>query len=126
MIWRRPPRLIEENKDELAAVIVEPIQRNIPPKVEFLEGLREVTSRCGVILIFDEVVTGFRLAWGGGQEYYGVTPDLATLGKIMGGGYPIGAIVGREELVLPVHTGGCERGGRWRCMVGRLAGTRCR
>ncbi len=94
-------RLIDENKDELAAVIVEPVQRNIPPKVEFLEGLREVTTRCGVILIFDEVVTGFRLAWGGGQEYYGVTPDLATLGKIMGGGYPIGAIVGREELFYP-------------------------
>lgn len=94
-------RLIEENKDELAAVIVEPVQRNIPPKVEFLEGLREVTSRCGVILIFDEVVTGFRLAWGGGQEYYGVKPDLATLGKIMGGGYPIGAIVGREDLFYP-------------------------
>ncbi len=93
--------LIEENKDELAAVIVEPVQRNIPPKVEFLEGLREVTSRCGVILIFDEVVTGFRLAWGGGQEYYGVKPDLATLGKIMGGGYPIGAIVGREDLFYP-------------------------
>ena len=103
-------RLIEENKDELAAVIVEPVQRNIPPKVEFLEGLREVTSRCGVILIFDEVVTGFRLAWGGGQEYYGVTPDLATLGKIMGGGYPIGAIVGREELFDPFTPEAAARG----------------
>ena len=103
-------QLIEDNKDELAAVIVEPIQRNIPPKVEFLEGLREVTSRCGVILIFDEVVTGFRLAWGGGQEYYGVTPDLTTLGKIMGGGYPIGAIVGREDLFYPFTPEAASRG----------------
>ena len=103
-------RLIERNKNELAAVIVEPVQRNIPPKVEFLEGLRDVTLRCDVVLIFDEVVTGFRLAWGGGQEYYGVSPDLATMGKVIGGGYPIGAIVGQKDLFYPFTPEAAARG----------------
>ena len=103
-------RLIERNKNELAAVIVEPVQRNIPPKVEFLEGLRDVTRRCDVVLIFDEVVTGFRLAWGGGQEYYGVSPDLATMGKVIGGGYPIGAIVGQKDLFYPFTPEAAARG----------------
>ena len=103
-------RLIERNKNDLAAVIVEPVQRNIPPKVEFLEGLRDVTLRCDVVLIFDEVVTGFRLAWGGGQEYYGVSPDLATMGKVIGGGYPIGAIVGQKDLFYPFTPEAAARG----------------
>ena len=94
--------IIEENKDELAAVIVEPLQRNIIPDPDFLAGLREVTKKTDVILIFDEVVTGFRLAFGGAQEYYNVVPDLACLGKIIGGGHPIGAVVGREELFRSV------------------------
>lgn len=90
--------IIEEHREELAAVIVEPLQRNIPPEPGFLQGLREVTRKNDVLLIFDEVVTGFRLAWGGAQELYGVVPDMACLGKVIGGGYPIGAVVGREEL----------------------------
>ena len=91
--------IIERYHDELAGVIVEPFQRVIPPKSGFLEGLREITRRYEIPLIFDEVVTGFRFAYGGAQEYYGVTPDLCTLGKAVGGGYPLTALAGREELM---------------------------
>jgi glutamate-1-semialdehyde 2,1-aminomutase len=91
--------IIEAHHTELAAVIVEPLQRIIAPRPGFLEGLREITARYGIILIFDEVVTGFRLAYGGAQEYYGVTPDLCAVGKIVGGGYPLGAIMGREDVM---------------------------
>jgi len=91
--------IIEKNKDVLAAVIVEPIQRSIPPKTGFLEGLREITKLHGICLIFDEVVTGFRIALGGAQEYYGVVPDLATYGKAIGGGYPIGVLCGKREIM---------------------------
>src|SRR4029450_11733346 len=91
--------LIEEQKDELAGVIVEPFQRLIPPKAGFLQALRAVTARHGIPLIFDEVVTGFRFAYGGAQEYYGVTPDLCTLGKIVGGGFALAAIAGRADIM---------------------------
>ena len=91
--------LIEEQKDELAGVIVEPFQRLIPPKPGFLQALREVTAEHGIPLIFDEVVTGFRFAYGGAQEYYGVTPDLCTLGKIVGGGFALAAIAGRADIM---------------------------
>ncbi|MER3399037.1 MAG: aspartate aminotransferase family protein [Chloroflexota bacterium] len=91
--------LIEAHAGELAAVIVEPLQRVIPPVGGFLEGLRAATARHGVLLIFDEVVTGFRLAFGGAAEYYGVIPDLATYGKIIGGGYPLAAVAGRKEIL---------------------------
>lgn len=91
--------LIEEQKDELAGVIVEPFQRLIPPKPGFLQALREVTAEHGIPLIFDEVVTGFRFAYGGAQEYYGVTPDLCTLGKIVGGGFALAAIAGRAYIM---------------------------
>jgi glutamate-1-semialdehyde 2,1-aminomutase len=92
--------LIEEQKDELAGVIVEPFQRLIPPRPGFLQALREVTAEHGIPLIFDEVVTGFRFAYGGAQEYYGVTPDLCTLGKIVGGGFALAAIaeIGRAHV----------------------------
>ncbi len=93
--------LIEKHHDELAAVIVEPVQRTIAPKDGFLAGLRQVTARFGIPLVFDEVVTGFRLAYGGAQEAYGVTPDLAAIGKIVGGGFPLAAVVGRRELLEP-------------------------
>jgi len=89
--------LISEHRDELAGVIVEPFQRLIPPQPGFLEALREETAKHGIPLIFDEVVTGFRFAYGGAQEYYGVTPDICTLGKIIGGGFPLAAIAGREK-----------------------------
>ena len=91
--------LVAEHGHELAAVIVEPFQRLIPPQPGFLAGLRAITQRLGIPLIFDEVVTGFRFAYGGAQEYYGVTPDLATYGKIIGGGFPLAAVVGREAIM---------------------------
>ncbi len=91
--------LIAEHHDELGGVIVEPFQRLLAPKPGFLQALREVTAKYDIPLIFDEVVTGFRFAWGGAQEYYGVTPDLCTLGKIIGGGFPLAAIAGREDMM---------------------------
>jgi glutamate-1-semialdehyde 2,1-aminomutase len=91
--------LIKEHKDELAGVIVEPFQRLLPPAPGFLQALRRITAEHGIPLIFDEVVTGFRFAYGGAQEYYGVTPDLCTLGKIVGGGYALAAIAGRADIM---------------------------
>ncbi|WP_374446592.1 aspartate aminotransferase family protein [Stella sp.] len=91
--------LIRAHEDELGGVIVEPFQRLIPPKPGFLEGLRAVTAELGIPLIFDEVVTGFRFAYGGAQSYYGVTPDLCTLGKIIGGGFPLSAVAGRADIM---------------------------
>ena len=91
--------LIREHKDELAAVIVEAFQRLIPPAPGFLETLREVTEETGVVLIFDEVVTGFRFAYGGAQEYYGVVPDMCSLGKVVGGGYPLACVAGSDEIM---------------------------
>jgi glutamate-1-semialdehyde 2,1-aminomutase len=91
--------LVKEHRDELAGIIVEPFQRIIPPAPGFLQALRRITRDNGVPLIFDEVVTGFRLAYGGAQEYYGVEPDLCTLGKVIGGGFPLAAIAGRAEIM---------------------------
>jgi len=92
-------RMIAEYADDLGGVIVEPFQRLIPPRPGFLEALREETARHGIPLIFDEVVTGFRFAFGGAQEHYGVTPDLCTMGKIIGGGFPLAAIAGSKEIM---------------------------
>ncbi|MEL6592018.1 MAG: aminotransferase class III-fold pyridoxal phosphate-dependent enzyme, partial [Bacteroidota bacterium] len=112
-------RQIEANKGQIAALIVEPVAGNmgcIPPKEGFLEGLREICSREEIVLIFDEVMTGFRLAPGGAQEYYGVTADLVTLGKIIGGGMPVGAFGGKREImdslapVGPVYQAGTLSG----------------
>ncbi|MDH3595630.1 MAG: aminotransferase class III-fold pyridoxal phosphate-dependent enzyme, partial [Rhodospirillales bacterium] len=91
--------IIAAHAGELAAVIAEPLQRCTPPAPGFLEGLRKACDAAGVLLIFDEVVTGFRLAYGGAQEYYGVVPDLVAYGKALGGGYPIGAFGGRPEIM---------------------------
>lgn len=91
--------IIERYRHELACVIVEPLQRCLAPAQGFLEGLRAVTKDAGVLLAFDEVVTGFRLAYGGAQERYGVTPDLVAYGKALGGGLPIGAFGGRRDVV---------------------------
>ena len=91
--------LLAVHADSLAAVIVEPFQRIIPPAEGFLKGLRASTQRYGIPLIFDEVVTGFRFAYGGAQEFYGVTPDLATYGKIVGGGFPLAALAGRADIM---------------------------
>jgi len=92
-------KVIDRYGDEIACVIMEPLQRCTPPVKGFLEGVRQMTRERGILLIFDEVVTGFRLAYGGAQEYYGVIPDLAAFGKAMGGGYPIGAICGKADIL---------------------------
>jgi glutamate-1-semialdehyde 2,1-aminomutase len=94
--------LINTESDSIAAIIVEPIMGNIgiiPPMDKYLEFLRDITTENDIILIFDEVITGFRIAEGGAQEYFGVTPDLVTFGKILGGGFPIGALAGKKELM---------------------------
>ncbi len=91
--------IVDRHHDELAGVIVEPFQRVLAPRPGFLAGLRELTARHGIPLIFDEVVTSFRFAYGGAQEFYGVTPDLCALGKAVGGGFPLTAVAGREELM---------------------------
>jgi glutamate-1-semialdehyde 2,1-aminomutase len=95
----RAEQMIRENASDLAAVIVEPLQRVLLPVPGFLETLRRVTQELGIVLIFDEVVTGFRIAWGGAQERYGVVPDLATYGKAMAGGFPMAAFVGRADVM---------------------------
>lgn len=95
-------RLFDARPGEIAAVIVEPVAGNIgvvPPRAGFLQGLRELTQGHGALLIFDEVITGFRVGWGGAQGRYGVTPDLTCLGKIIGGGLPVGAYGGRRDLM---------------------------
>lgn len=113
--------LIREHKDELAGVIVEPLQRMIPPKPGFLQTLRDATRDNGVPLVFDEVVTGFRFAYGGAQEYYGVEPDLCALGKVIGGGYPLAAIAGRADM-MQVFDGARAGAGRAVKQVGTLSG----
>ena len=97
--------LIREHKAELAGIIVEPFQRLISPKPGFLEGLRKLSQENGLVLIFDEVVTGFRFAYGGAQAYYGVTPDVCTLGKAIGGGFPLAAIAGRADIMAHFDKG---------------------
>ena len=101
--------LFEANKQEIAAVILEPVVGNsgfIPPNPGFLEALCEITKENGTLLIFDEVMTGFRLAYGGAQEYFKITPDLTTLGKIIGGGLPVGAYGGRRDIMEMVAPAG--------------------
>ena len=97
--------LLAEHHDDLGAIIVEPFQRLIPPIPGFLEGLRDLATQYGIPLIFDEVVTGFRFAYGGAQTYYGVTPDLCTLGKIIGGGFALAAIAGRADIMAHFDRG---------------------
>jgi glutamate-1-semialdehyde 2,1-aminomutase len=96
---RTTTAILEAHRHELAGIIVEPLHRCTSPQPGFLQGLREATSELGLVLIFDETVTGFRLAYGGAQEYYGVRPDLATLGKALGGGHPIGVVAGRADIM---------------------------
>lgn len=91
--------IVERHRHELAAIIVEPLQRVISPLPGFLAGLRQIANDNGVLLIFDEIVTGFRLAWGGAQEYYGVVPDLAAYGKAISCGYPLAAVAGRRDIM---------------------------
>ena len=101
--------LVNNNKDSIACIIVEPVAGNmgmVPPRDGFLEGLREICTDNGIILIFDEVMSGFRVAYGGAQELYGVTPDMTTLGKIIGGGLPVGAFGGKREIMEKLSPSG--------------------
>lgn len=101
--------LFEQNRDQIAGVILEPVVGNagfITPDAGFLEGLREITQDHGALLVFDEVMTGFRIAYGGAQEKFGVTPDLTTLGKVIGGGLPVGAYGGRKDIMSMVAPAG--------------------
>ncbi len=111
--------LFEQNKDEIAAIIVEPVAANmgvVLPEEGFLQGLRELCTKHGAVLIFDEVITGFRLSLSGAQGYYNIMPDLATFGKIIGGGMPVGCYGGRREImemvapVGPVYQAGTLSG----------------
>ncbi len=101
--------LFAENPGEIAGVILEPVVGNagfIPPDAGFLEGLREITKDNEALLVFDEVMTGFRIAYGGAQQKFGVTPDLTTLGKVIGGGLPVGAYGGRRDIMSMVAPAG--------------------
>ena len=98
----RAVEIIDRNAGDLAAVIVEPLQRVLLPEPGFLAAIRDACSRHGIVLIFDEVVTGFRIAWGGAQERYGVVPDMACYGKAISGGFPMAAIVGQAEVMSPL------------------------
>jgi glutamate-1-semialdehyde 2,1-aminomutase len=101
--------IFEENKDEIAAVILEPVVGNsgfIKPDKAFLEGLRELCTKNGSVLVFDEVMTGFRVSYGGAQQYFGITPDLTTMGKVIGGGLPVGAYGGKKEIMEMVAPAG--------------------
>lgn len=102
-------KILEENKDEIAAIILEPVVGNsgfIKPDKAFLEGLRKMATENGALLVFDEVMTGFRVAYGGAQEYFGVTPDVTTMGKVIGGGLPVGAYGGRKDIMQMVAPAG--------------------
>ncbi|MBY6056342.1 aspartate aminotransferase family protein [Leisingera daeponensis] len=114
-------QLMAEHGQEIAAIIAEPLQRIVPPLPGFLELLREETQKHGSLLIFDEVVTGFRFSYGGAQDLYGVTPDLATLGKVIGGGFPLAAIAGRADIMR--HFDKAQVGDeRWLMQLGTLSG----
>ncbi len=107
--------------DDIAAIIVEPLQRIIPAQPGFLQGLRDLCDKHGVLLIFDEIVTGFRLAYGGAQESYGVVPDICTLGKIIGGGFPLAAFGASAEIMAHFDKAavGAEN---WLMQLGTLSG----
>ena len=113
-------QLLSEH-DDIAAIIAEPLQRIIPPEPGYLQGLRDLCDKHHVLLIFDEIVTGFRLAYGGAQERYGVTPDICTLGKIIGGGFPLAALGASTEIMQ--HFDKAVVGGdKWLMQLGTLSG----
>ena len=112
--------IIHQNKNDLAGIIIEPVIGEggfIPATLEYLKMLRSETETLGVLLIFDEVISGFRVALGGAQERFGIIPDLTTLGKIMGGGLPVGALVGKREILGKTSPG--KKGNKWeRILIG--------
>lgn len=112
--------LLDEH-DDVAAIMVEPLQRIIPPEPGYLHGLRALCDKFGVLLIFDEIVTGFRLAYGGAQERYGVTPDICTLGKITGGGFPLAALGASAEIMTHFDKSKVGEEG-WLMQLGTLSG----
>ena len=112
--------LLSENSD-VAAIIVEPLQRIIPAEPGYLQGLRDLCDRHDVLLIFDEIVTGFRLAYGGAQERYGVTPDICTLGKIIGSGFPLAAL-GASTDIMKHFDKSVVGGDKWLMQLGTLSG----
>ncbi|WP_171103460.1 aspartate aminotransferase family protein [Ruegeria sp. HKCCD7255] len=112
--------LLSEHKD-IAAIIAEPLQRIIPPEPGYLQGLRALCDKHGVLLIFDEIVTGFRLAYGGAQERYGVTPDICTLGKVIGGGFPLAAL-GASGEIMKHFDKSIVGDDRWLMQLGTLSG----
>ena len=112
--------LLIENKN-IAAIIVEPLQRIIPAAPGYLQGLRDLCDKFSVLLIFDEIVTGFRLAYGGAQERYGVTPDICTLGKIIGGGFPLAALGASTEIMQHFDKSIVGKD-RWLMQLGTLSG----
>ena len=107
--------------DDVAAIIVEPLQRIIPAGPGYLQGLRDLCDKYHVLLIFDEIVTGFRLAYGGAQERYGVVPDICTLGKIIGGGFPLAAL-GASAEIMKHFDRSAVGGDRWLMQLGTLSG----
>ena len=107
--------------DDIAAIIAEPLQRIIPARPGFLEGLRDLCDKHGVLLIFDEIVTGFRLAYGGAQECYGVVPDICTLGKIIGGGFPLAAL-GASAQIMAHFDKAVVGPENWLMQLGTLSG----
>ena len=112
--------LLNEHKD-VAAIIAEPLQRIIPAEPGYLQGLRDLCDKHSVLLIFDEIVTGFRLAYGGAQEHYGVTPDICTLGKIIGGGFPLAAL-GASADIMQHFDKAIVGADKWLMQLGTLSG----
>ncbi len=113
--------IVKAHANEIAGLIVEPMQRIIPPSPGFLASLRDLCDQHGILLIFDEVVTGFRLAYGGAQEYYGVVPDLCTFGKVIGGGFALSAVTGRADIMSHFDKNIVGRAG-FLMQVGTLSG----
>jgi len=112
--------ILDEYQTDVAAVIVEPLQRIVPPAPGFLQALKDECTKRSILLIFDEIVTGFRLAYGGAQERYGVTPDICTLGKIIGGGFPLAAIAASADIMK--HFDKSAAGDRFLMQLGTLSG----
>lgn len=112
--------LLDEHND-IAAIIVEPLQRIISPQPGFLEGLRALCNKHQILLIFDEIVTGFRLAYGGAQEHYGVIPDICTLGKVIGGGFPLAAL-GASADIMRHFDKAVVGSDKWLMQLGTLSG----
>ena len=113
--------LLAEYEGRIAGLIVEPLQRVIPPNPGFLQAVRQECDRYGIVLIFDEIVTGFRLAYGGAQELYGIAPDICTLGKVIGGGFPLAAITGHKDIMAHFDKDSVGEQG-WLMQLGTLSG----